>query len=800
MGSNDDLRGFSENFRASVYRIAVQALGLSQEGSDNTPPEDLDKEPLVVRITEVYWTRVRDTGLGEKQATVMRSELKLRVAECVNHFQSTAPEDMAHLERMIKRYDHLREAAGINRKLLEEPPRLLPGFLGHVQAVAEALLGAIPALIGFVTGFLPQFVTRAFDRRSTRTEQEWGGPTGRHILVGVLSFSLFYGGLIGLVWWWFSDAATVLLAVLLIPAGLFARSYARRIRTIVAHLGDRTASWFKLNEVARLRATQDELVLGMDLLRNRYRVEVLGWDPLPPHFKRKSTLAAVARVLVIGFLTAGALLFIRGYVNRPVQGLPLGASAWQATRTSDPVAAERELLRDARGVLLAAQQLDYMQEQMVELRADFLLDERDLLNQEDQDQIHSLLLAYLDLRSALLKTVGLYRGENTEAAVTTEDPLEARAFLTAYTAATLLVEKAWLIYDTFRDDPRTRQQLDLGDLAWSIPPGTFSNIESSLSNEVVMAELQMATRRFESDREQGRIPQGTPWGDLAVKAERARPALDEVFDGIGRRRLRRTFREMVREIRAPVTVITTPFSIAISRFRLKERPPHEGLISRRQLEDLRAELRPGDILIERRNWYISNSLLPGFWPHAALYLGSFEELADLGIVTDPRVVPHMSDFQGQDELGDDFAVLEAIADGVVFTSLEQSVGEADAVAVLRPKLSKEDLSEALGRALSHRGKGYDFDADFETTDRLVCTELIFRAYDDILQIPDMRIIMGKPRISANDYVRIWADGRESDDPQLELVRFLDSDEPNGVAVEANAETLVETLERSRFAL
>ena len=119
---------------------------------------------------------------------------------------------------------------------------------------------------------------------------------------------------------------------------------------------------------------------------------------------------------------------------------------------------------------------------------------------------------------------------------------------------------------------------------------------------------------------------------------------------------------------------------------------------------------------------------------------------------------------------------------------------------MRPKLSKEDLSEALGRALSHRGKGYDFDADFETTDRLVCTELIFRAYDDILQIPDMRIIMGKPRISANDYVRIWADGRESDDPQLEFVRFLDSDEPNGVAVEANAEALVETLERSRFTL
>lgn len=64
----------------------------------------------------------------------------------------------------------------------------------------------------------------------------------------------------------------------------------------------------------------------------------------------------------------------------------------------------------------------------------------------------------------------------------------------------------------------------------------------------------------------------------------------------------------------------------------------------------------------------------------------------------------------------------------------------------------------------------------------------------------MRLIMGKPRITASDYVRMWADGRESGSPQLELVRFLDFDEPNGVSVEADAETLVETLDRSRFTL
>ena len=158
----------------------------------------------------------------------------------------------------------------------------------------------------------------------------------------------------------------------------------------------------------------------------------------------------------------------------------------------------------------------------------------------------------------------------------------------------------------------------------------------------------------------------------------------------------------------------------------------------------------------------------------------------------------MNAFRQRDELEHDLAVLEAIGEGVIFTSLEHSVGEADAVAVLRPILSTEQRREALCRALSHRGKAYDFDFEFETTDTLVCTELIFRAYDGILEIPEMGTIMGKKRLPAGDYVRMWADGRTARDQQLHLVRFLDFDETNGMAIESDAETLVETLERTRF--
>ncbi len=111
---------------------------------NNIPDSDLEKTPLAERTTEVYWLRIRDTGLGQEQARTVRSELESRVAECLNHFQSKAPGQVAQLERTLERYDRLRDAAGINRRLLEEPSKLLPGVEAR-EAPNRNVLGALDA-------------------------------------------------------------------------------------------------------------------------------------------------------------------------------------------------------------------------------------------------------------------------------------------------------------------------------------------------------------------------------------------------------------------------------------------------------------------------------------------------------------------------------------------------------------------------------------------------------------------------------------------------------------------------------
>ena len=50
----------------------------------------------------------------------------------------------------------------------------------------------------------------------------------------------------------------------------------------------------------------------------------------------------------------------------------------------------------------------------------------------------------------------------------------------------------------------------------------------------------------------------------------------------------------------------------------------EYLISQEQIAAMEKKLEPGDIMLTRREWYLSNVGLPGFWPHATLYIGTPE--------------------------------------------------------------------------------------------------------------------------------------------------------------------------------
>ena len=208
----------------------------------------------------------------------------------------------------------------------------------------------------------------------------------------------------------------------------------------------------------------------------------------------------------------------------------------------------------------------------------------------------------------------------------------------------------------------------------------------------------------------------------------------------------------------------------------------EPFIKAGQIEAVESRLEPGDILLERANWYLSNPSLPGFWKHAALYVGRLEDLKRLGIADDPNVQRHLADYLVPAPDGRPKTVIEAVSEGVLLNSLTKSL-HADYAAALRPRVSTQQKAAAVTRAFANLGKPYDFNFDFADATKLVCTQVVYLSYYDVLAFGLQRIL-GRTTLPANEIARKYADEAGLADRQLDFVFFIDAVPSRSAAAES----------------
>ena len=137
------------------------------------------------------------------------------------------------------------------------------------------------------------------------------------------------------------------------------------------------------------------------------------------------------------------------------------------------------------------------------------------------------------------------------------------------------------------------------------------------------------------------------------------------------------------------------------------------------------ELRPGDVLLEKTPFRLTDKFIPGYWGHNAIWLGTEEELKALGVWEDPAIRAIASRIHAG------MSILEALRPGVTTNSLAHFM-DVDSLAVLRRVgMSDDERRAVILRAARQYGKAYDFGFDVETQDTLVCSELMFMTYTDI---------------------------------------------------------------------
>ncbi len=230
------------------------------------------------------------------------------------------------------------------------------------------------------------------------------------------------------------------------------------------------------------------------------------------------------------------------------------------------------------------------------------------------------------------------------------------------------------------------------------------------------------------------------------------------------------------------------------------------LVSDANLAAMQKLLQPGDVLIERRNWYLSNVGLPGFSPHTALYTGSADEIAKAfgGKFSRALAKRHPKAWAAlgaRDAEGHAHRVVEAVSEGVTATSFEHSCG-ADYVAALRPKLTKLEIAHALDRALRYYGRPYDFNFDFATDDQVVCSELVVKAYEKTTDSKGLSLpwvtVAGRRAVPPTEIVRQCAAELGKPEAQFDFVHYLEGREKHGQAVQGDAQALAKTVDRPKW--
>jgi hypothetical protein len=134
-------------------------------------------------------------------------------------------------------------------------------------------------------------------------------------------------------------------------------------------------------------------------------------------------------------------------------------------------------------------------------------------------------------------------------------------------------------------------------------------------------------------------------------------------------------------------------------------------------------LQPYDIILSKSPSHLTDKLIPGYFGHAAIWLG-------------PGIINKL--LTGEEKRKDRLkfeinkkSVVEAIRSGVKTSSLEE-FADGDAFLILRLKDISQPQKEAIiDNSRKQLRKDYDFIYDFESPETISCTELIYLAYDFI---------------------------------------------------------------------
>ncbi len=414
-------------------------------------------------------------------------------------------------------------------------------------------------------------------------------------------------------------------------------------------------------------------------------------------------------------------------------------------------------------IAAAARTIEHLGSYLIELQAAATdlgtraeVADRGYFSVAEEHQARQLQVSYWQSRCALFELIESLRLEHQQA----EDS-DDRLFLLAFAAALLLVDAAMFMRENFHHLSAVRHKLDEPAEEFGIPPHMYKQVQRSLTNPRHAWHLYHASQYFQQNEESlSQLVCQTSLTAVWATIERLRHRLDVPLTTFAKARLRVRTRGLGARVSEDVfgrALYGLQKVVSELMSDIWVRRGHQPSLPAEIREQMSSLLAPGDVFIVRKEYALTNYFLPGYWPHAALYLGTADELQTLGVDSGEHVQPRWSKLAGGDE--EPRRVLESMKDGVQIRSVDSPLA-SDSVVVVRPQLESAQIAAAISKGMVHEGKPYDFDFDFNRSDRLVCTEVVYRTYDGIGGINiELHRRAGRNTLAAGDLLRMAIAGQ-----------------------------------------
>ena len=359
-----------------------------------------------------------------------------------------------------------------------------------------------------------------------------------------------------------------------------------------------------------------------------------------------------------------------------------------------------------------------------------LMKDRGIVRGDIHVRLVQIKRRYLELREELYPLAFKYVGIISREDVAYSSDLRLHAIAISALAAGTLYENASPLQQMVAAVPGMKDLLNQADPAQGVPANLWDHIEREYASPEHRHLFKAGLKILE--HHQADAQRVDPFLNYVATELSALTSLGEVRgESLTRRYARllqhfesRTLATGVAGVEQGKIQTSKGFGNLVGAFEFRK----GKLYNQRQWIDfVKTRIEPGDILLEKTPFRVTDKFIPGHFGHVALYVGTEARLKALGLWDHVAVIPYHK------QIAEGRTIVEALRDGTQINSIAHFLN-IDDLAILRPKpdaIPKDDVLQAIQLAFTHVGKKYDFGFDTNTWDTIVCSELAFQTYVNV---------------------------------------------------------------------